>query len=366
MIQSNIKSQSQLQSKSHQQKSSRTQVLRWRSDTDVTNGREISRRIAHRRKGLRHQQQRLRLLRHAATCPHENGQCPVTPLCAGMKSLWEHIAECKDKRCLVPHCLSSKYVLSHYERCKDAQCAVCSPVRKVIDQSNDRSKRILQAQEDEKNRQMYLHPPSPKQIISSEPNNTQSHIRSLSSCITITDPTASPTTVATIITTSTPTVINSNSFYSLQKKYSSGPVSNIIPPGIPTSIPAATVCAKTVPKVVASSQIGVVTQTATFSQDSCPVPPVQDTAGQNMLMSSLKIGHDLLPATHRNDAPKDNHTLTINLQIDASSRIPEIAPWSTMDNPFPSSIHQQLRRISWPSSGLDDMLWHQPRGRHQR
>jgi len=47
-----------------------------------------------RQQVLRHQQQRLLLLRHAAKCPHEDGRCPVTPHCAGMKRLWKHIAEC--------------------------------------------------------------------------------------------------------------------------------------------------------------------------------------------------------------------------------------------------------------------------------
>ena len=75
-------------------------------------------RNADRQQVLRHQQQRLLLLRHAAKCPHENGKCPVTPHCAGMKRLWKHIADCKDQKCLVPHCVSSRYVLSHYHRCK--------------------------------------------------------------------------------------------------------------------------------------------------------------------------------------------------------------------------------------------------------
>jgi len=81
---------------------------------------------------LRHQQQRLLLLRHAAKCPHQDNQCPVTPHCAGMKRLWKHIAECKDQKCLVPHCVSSRYVLSHYHRCKDVRCPVCGPVREAI------------------------------------------------------------------------------------------------------------------------------------------------------------------------------------------------------------------------------------------
>jgi len=43
---------------------------------------------------LRYQQQRLLLLRYAAKCPHEDGKCPVTPHCAEMKRVWEHICKC--------------------------------------------------------------------------------------------------------------------------------------------------------------------------------------------------------------------------------------------------------------------------------
>ena len=90
------------------------------------------RQPSDRQQVLRHQQQRLLLLRHAAKCPHQDNQCPVTPHCAGMKRLWKHIAECKDQKCLVPHCVSSRYVLSHYHRCKDVRCPVCGPVREAI------------------------------------------------------------------------------------------------------------------------------------------------------------------------------------------------------------------------------------------
>jgi len=91
---------------------------------------------------LRHQQQRLLLLRHAAKCQHEDGRCPVTPHCAGMKRLWKHIAECKDQKCLVPHCVSSRYVLSHYHRCKDVRCPVCGPVREAIHRSHEKQKQM--------------------------------------------------------------------------------------------------------------------------------------------------------------------------------------------------------------------------------
>ena len=100
-----------------------------------------------RQQVLRHQQQRLVFLRHAAKCTHENGKCPVTPHCAGMKRLWKHIAECKDQKCLVPHCVSSRYVLSHYHRCKDIRCPVCGPVREAIHRSHEKSKQLLQVSE---------------------------------------------------------------------------------------------------------------------------------------------------------------------------------------------------------------------------
>eukprot|EP00957_Ditylum_brightwellii_P025425 1922788-Ditylum_brightwellii.AAC.1 len=67
----------------------------------------------------RHKQQRLLLLRHASKCEYENGKCPITPHCQEMKTLWKHIASCKDQNCNVRHCMSSRYVLSHYRRCKD-------------------------------------------------------------------------------------------------------------------------------------------------------------------------------------------------------------------------------------------------------
>lgn len=86
---------------------------------------------------VRHKQQRLLLLRHASRCQYE-GKCPVTPHCASMKKLWEHIAHCKNQQCQVPHCMSSRYVLSHYRRCKDARCPACAPVRETIRKSHEK------------------------------------------------------------------------------------------------------------------------------------------------------------------------------------------------------------------------------------
>lgn len=101
-----------------------------------------SRQVSDRQQVLRHQQQRLLLLRHAAKCQHEDGRCPVTPHCAGMKRLWKHIAECKNQKCVVPHCVSSRYVLSHYHRCKDVRCPVCGPVREAIHRSHEKQKQM--------------------------------------------------------------------------------------------------------------------------------------------------------------------------------------------------------------------------------
>ena len=105
---------------------------------DPNNARQVS----DRQQVLRHQQQRLLLLRHAAKCQHEDNRCPVTPHCAGMKRLWKHIAECKNQKCLVPHCVSSRYVLSHYHRCKDVRCPVCGPVREAIHRSHEKQKNM--------------------------------------------------------------------------------------------------------------------------------------------------------------------------------------------------------------------------------
>lgn len=88
---------------------------------------------------VRHKQQRLLLLRHASRCQFKSN-CPVTPHCASMKKLWEHIAHCKDQRCSVPHCMSSRYVLSHYRRCKDSRCPACGPVRDTIRKSHEKER----------------------------------------------------------------------------------------------------------------------------------------------------------------------------------------------------------------------------------
>ena len=107
-----------------------------------TSSGDPSCKTSDRAQVLRHQQQRLLLLRHAAKCPREGGQCPVTPHCAGMKRLWKHIAECKNQKCQVPHCVSSRYVLSHYHRCKDVRCPVCGPVREAIHRSHEKQKQM--------------------------------------------------------------------------------------------------------------------------------------------------------------------------------------------------------------------------------
>ena len=134
-------------------------ALATRSSSTICTTREVSsiQRPYHadqRQQVLRQQQQRLLLLRHASKCPHENGTCPVTPHCAGMKRLWKHIAECKDQQCQMAHCVSSRYVLSHYHRCKDPRCAVCGPVREAIQRNHEKAKQLAMAQ--------YKHSPSSK------------------------------------------------------------------------------------------------------------------------------------------------------------------------------------------------------------
>ena len=84
----------------------------------------------------RHKQQRLVLLQHAATCKLAPGSCWLTPHCAAMKKLWDHMPQCKSPECTVLHCVSSRYMLSHYRHCKDPNCLPCGPVRETLRQGN--------------------------------------------------------------------------------------------------------------------------------------------------------------------------------------------------------------------------------------
>lgn len=129
---------------------------------------------------IRHKQQRLLLLRHASRCQHEAGTCPVTPHCASMKKLWEHIAHCKNQQCKVQHCLSSRYVLSHYRRCKNTRCPSCGPVRDSIRRSTAREKRQQQGGSSSSSSAMpsfdggnnkFHAPPLPPQSESSQPDS---------------------------------------------------------------------------------------------------------------------------------------------------------------------------------------------------
>lgn len=107
------------------------------SQASGSNQQSSNRRNDSEWQKVRHKQQRLLLLRHASRCQYK-GKCPVTPHCASMKKLWEHIALCKNQQCNVPHCMSSRYVLSHYRRCKDPRCPACAPVRETIRKSHER------------------------------------------------------------------------------------------------------------------------------------------------------------------------------------------------------------------------------------
>jgi E1A/CREB-binding protein len=98
----------------------------------------------HREHILKQQQQRLLLLRHAASeCPHSNGACPSTPNCWRMKQLWKHMKICKDQGCKIAFCVSSRYVLMHYSKCKEQSCQVCGPVREVMKNNYKQSKNYM-------------------------------------------------------------------------------------------------------------------------------------------------------------------------------------------------------------------------------
>jgi TAZ zinc finger len=101
-------------------------------------GNDASKRNDSERQEVRHKQQRLLLLRHASRCQYKHSECPVTPHCASMKKLLEHIPHCKNQQCAVPHCRSSRYILSHNRRCKDARCPTCGPVKETIRKRHDR------------------------------------------------------------------------------------------------------------------------------------------------------------------------------------------------------------------------------------
>ena len=133
-----------------------------------------SKPVSDRQQVLRHQQQRLLLLRHAAKCQHEDGKCRVTPHCAGMKRLWKHIAECKNQKCLVPHCVSSRYVLSHYHRCKDVRCPVCGPVREAIHRSHEKQKQ-MQALKQRHDQAIQQNPPTGSDTVP-QPTATGSNV----------------------------------------------------------------------------------------------------------------------------------------------------------------------------------------------
>ena len=83
-----------------------------------------------RRRVLKRQQHRLLLLRHASKCPHER-DCPITPHCAQMKKLWNHVLRCSDDNCK-EKCKPTRLLLVHYSKCCDVVCRLCTPVRETI------------------------------------------------------------------------------------------------------------------------------------------------------------------------------------------------------------------------------------------
>lgn len=78
--------------------------------------------------------QRLLLLHHASKCSNEN--CEVTPHCAKMKKVCQHLFTCRADECSADHCRSSKSVLSHYFRCRDPKCLFCAPFRASACEAN--------------------------------------------------------------------------------------------------------------------------------------------------------------------------------------------------------------------------------------
>ena len=223
----------------------------------------MSRTSSDRQQVLRHQQQRLLLLRHAAKCPHEDGRCPVTPHCAGMKRLWKHIAECKDQKCVVPHCVSSRYVLSHYHRCKDTRCPVCGPVREAIHRSHEKQKQmqVLKGHHENavkknlinKNTNDIVKPAQPNPIVSSQqqqqqqqqqqPGNQISNhpmqpVQNVSSASVPTRNTAAAVLPPGSIPTQSGIEPNNKKKQRIQPSSSNNPPSSSFVPTIPLSIPS--------------------------------------------------------------------------------------------------------------------------------
>ena len=97
---------------------------------------EEQKKIKEQHLRILRQRQRLLLLRHGSRCRVPIGhKCPVTPHCAVMQKLWQHIAQCKMQQCDYAHCVASRHVLAHYRRCSDLHCLVCGPVRHAAMQS---------------------------------------------------------------------------------------------------------------------------------------------------------------------------------------------------------------------------------------
>lgn len=73
---------------------------------------EEQKKIKEQHLRILRQRQRLLLLRHGSRCRVPIGhKCQVTPHCAVMQKLWQHIAQCKMQQCDYPHCVASRHVL---------------------------------------------------------------------------------------------------------------------------------------------------------------------------------------------------------------------------------------------------------------
>lgn len=108
-------------------------------------GSDKERLIDYNASAVRQQIQRILLLRHAARCPHERGQCPHISHCGTLKDLWSHVSSCSDRNCQFRHCVSSRYILAHYSKCDSTDCPVCVPVRGMIKSASGERKRSMSA-----------------------------------------------------------------------------------------------------------------------------------------------------------------------------------------------------------------------------
>ncbi|RYG96998.1 hypothetical protein EON65_53525, partial [archaeon] len=90
-------------------------------------------------------QQRLVLLHHASRCDQEDrGRCRITPYCAEMKALYQHVNACNVQQCTYTHCVSTRFLLSHYYKCSEnPDCQICKPLKDNILRIYKRNRSII-------------------------------------------------------------------------------------------------------------------------------------------------------------------------------------------------------------------------------